>query len=140
MYHDTSFMIYITKLYRVAWALIYIGILQTTHRGGGRGGVRLEKGLGYGYSYIVTLISSERSKVKKKKKKKMIRLALSYSYHLPKLLVGEKYYLLNESEQLGILYCVLFSIGYIVHIHIWDKSIVSVFCLFWNRLYNVTHE
>ena len=38
MYHDTSFMIYITKLYRVAWALIYIGILQTTHRGGGGGG------------------------------------------------------------------------------------------------------
>ena len=43
---------------------------------------------------------------------KLIRLALSYSYHLPKLLVSVKYYLLNESEQLGILYCVMFSIGY----------------------------
>ena len=54
------------------------------------------------------------------------------------MLVSEKYYLLNESEQLGILYCVMFSIGYIVHI--WDKSIVSLFCILWNRLYNVTHN
>ena len=56
----------------------------------------------------------------------MIRLALSYLYHhLPKLLVSKKYYLLNESEQLGFLYCIMVSIGYIVHI--WDKSIVSLF-------------
>ena len=46
---------------------------------------------------------------------KLIRLALSYSYHLPKLLVSEK------------LYCVMLSIVYIVHI--WDKSIVSLFCV-----------
>ena len=66
-------------------------------------------------------------------------LALTYSYHLLKLLVvSEKYFLFNEREQLGILYCVSFSIVYIVHI--WDKSIVSLFCVLWNRLYNVTHE
>ena len=63
-------------------------------------------------------------------KTKLIRLALSYSYHLSKLLVGEKCYLLNESEQLSFLYCVMFSIVYIVHI--WDKSIInfpySAFC------------
>ena len=58
---------------------------------------------------------------------KLIRLALSYSYHLPELLVSEKCYLLNESEQLSILYCVMFSIVYIVHI--WDKSIISLFCI-----------
>ena len=46
----------------------------------------------------------------------MIRLALSYSYHLPKLFVSEKCYLLNESEQLGILYCVMFS-SYMGQIH-----------------------
>ena len=68
----------------------------------------------------------------------MIRMAFSYSYHLPKLLVSEKCYLLNENEQLGILYCVMFSIVY--RVHIWDKSIVSLFCVLWNRLYNVTHE
>ena len=34
--------------------------------------------------------------------------------------MSEKCYLLNESEQLGILYCVMFSIEYTVHI--WDKS------------------
>ena len=45
--------------------------------------------------------------------KKLIRLALSYSYHLPKLLVSEKCYLFNESEQLGILYCVMFSTIYL---------------------------
>ena len=78
----------------------------------------MEKGLGYGYSFLVLL--------KKKEEKKLIRLALSYSYHLPKLLVSETYYLLNESEQLGILYCVMLSIGYIVYI--WDESIVSLFC------------
>ena len=49
-------------------------------------------------------------KKKKKKKTKLIRLALSYSYHLPKVLVSEKCYLLNESEQLGSLYCVMFSL------------------------------
>ena len=54
-------------------------------------------------------------------------MALSYSYHLPKLLVSEKCYLLNESEQLGILYCEMFSILY--RVHIWDKSIVSLFCI-----------
>ena len=70
------------------------------------------KGVDYGYSFTVILISSQWSKVKKKKKKKtkLIRVALSYSYHLPKLLVSEKCYLLNESEQLGILYCVMFSL------------------------------
>ena len=47
---------------------------------------------------------------------KLIRLAVSYSYHLPKLLVSEKCYLFSESEQLNILYCVMFSIVYIVHI------------------------
>ena len=34
---------------------------------------------------------------------KLIRLALSYSYHLPKLLVSEICYILNESEQLSIV-------------------------------------
>ena len=48
-------------------------------------------------------------------------------YHLPKLLVRDKCYLLNESEQFGILYCVIFSVVYIFHI--WDKSIVSLFCV-----------
>ena len=66
-------------------------------------------------------------KKNKQKKTKFIRLALSYSYHLPELLVSEKYYLLDESEPLGILYCVMFSIGYIVHM--WDKSIISLFCV-----------
>ena len=47
---------------------------------------------------------------------KLIRLALSYSYRLPKLLVSGKCYLLNESEQPGILYCVMFIIMYIVPI------------------------
>ena len=46
-------------------------------------------------------------KLKKKKKKKnntkLIRLAISYSHHLPKLLVSEKCYILNESEQLSIV-------------------------------------
>ena len=33
-------------------------------------------------------------------------------YHLPKLLMRDKCYLLNESEQFDILFCVIFSISY----------------------------
>ena len=51
------------------------------------------------------LVQANAVKYQKKTKKnaKLIRLALSYSYHLPKLLVCEKCYILNESEQLGIV-------------------------------------
>ena len=73
----------------------------------------MEKGLGYGYSFIVILviwISSKRSKVKKQNKQKnetkLIRLALLYSYHLPKLLVIEKYNIYSKEVSSLVFYIV----------------------------------
>ena len=61
----------------------------------------------------------------KKKKKEIDQTGSLILIHLPKLLVSEKCYLFNASEQLGILYCVMFSTVY--RVHIWDKAIVSLF-------------
>ena len=110
-------------------------------RGAGRGvagggavgeGVRL-------WLFIYCYIDIKLTQTSKKKNKKKHEIDQIGSFILiPSIETVGEWKMLYTQWKWAAWYCVMFSIVYIVHIR--DKSIFSLFCVLWNRLYNVTHE